>query len=133
MNFKIYVFSEKIEKFYLDAIKEYEKRLSRYCRIQLIEVKNKEQFLKKLSEKTYKIILTVKGTNISSEELASKINSYAISSTSDISIIIGDAYIKGDEEIALSFMEMNAGLKATIIFEQIYRAYRILNNEPYHK
>lgn len=133
MNFKIYILGGKIDKFYLDAIKEYEKRLSRYCKIQLIEVKSKEQLLKKLSERTYKILLSVKGKNISSEELAVKLNAYATSSNSDISIIIGDIDMECDEKIALSFMEMNAGLEATIMFEQIYRAYRILNNEPYHK
>ena len=133
MNFKIYIIGMKIEKFYLEAIKEYEKRLSRYCKIQLIQLKNNEQLLKKLSDKTFKIILSSTGKNISSEDLAVKINSYATSSNSDISIIISDEAIQCDETLALSSMDMDAGLKATIMFEQLYRAYRIINNEPYHK
>lgn len=133
MNFKIYLLSDKIAKFYKDAIKEYEKRLGRYCKIQLIEVKNQDALSKSLSPNSYKIWITTKGEGISSEELAAKINKYAISGNSDMAIIIGCDPIQFDEHLAISSMDMESGLLVTILFEQIYRAYRILNNQPYHK
>lgn len=133
MNFKIYTVSNKLDKFYIEAIKEYEKRLSRYCKIELIQVKNEEQFLKKLSDKSYKIIIRTTGQQLSSEGLADKINILGISGNSDIALIIGADNFTYDEAIAISPMEMDLGLLATIIFEQLYRSYRILNNQPYHK
>jgi 23S rRNA (pseudouridine1915-N3)-methyltransferase len=133
MNFKIYSISNKIYKFYMEAIKEYEKRLSRYCKIELIQVKNEEQLLKKLSDKSYKIVISTTAQQISSEELADKINALGISGNSDIALIIGTDSFPYDEAISISSMEMDFGLITTIIFEQLYRAYRILNNEPYHK
>ncbi|WP_019120878.1 23S rRNA (pseudouridine(1915)-N(3))-methyltransferase RlmH [Brevibacillus massiliensis] len=133
MNFKIYVIGDKIEKFYLEGIKEYEKRLSRSCKIQLHHFKNLESLSKKLSDKTYKIVISSKGNTISSEELADKINLLGVTGKSDVSLLIGADSIPHDEVLSISPMEMDLGLKTTIIFEQIYRAYRILNNEPYHK
>lgn len=133
MNIKVYLVADKIEKFYLEAIKEYEKRLSRYCKIQLIQVKNKNQLLKISQSKSYKILVSPKGQQISSEELADKINSLAISGKSDIAFIIAAEKVPHEEVLSISPMEMDLGLKATILFEQIYRSYRIINNEPYHK
>lgn len=133
MNFKIYLVGNKIDKFYMEAIKEYEKRLSRYCKIQLIQVKNQNQLSKINQIKSYKILVSPKGQQISSEELADKINSLAISGKSDIAFIIDIENAPWDEILSISPMEMDPGLKATILFEQIYRAYRIINNEPYHK
>lgn len=130
MNFKIYLVGDKIDKFYTEAIKEYEKRLSRYCKIQLVHVKNEKQLLKNISDKFYKILISSKGQQISSEELADKINLLGISGKSDIAIIIGVENIFCDEMLSISPMEMELGLKATITFEQIYRSYRIINNEP---
>lgn len=133
MNFKIYVIGDKIEKFYLEGIKEYEKRLSRYCKIQLHYIKNEESLSKKLSDKHYKVFISTKGKIISSEDLADKINHLGVTGQSDVSLIIGADSVPHDEVLSISPMEMDLGLITTIIFEQIYRAYRILNNEPYHK
>ncbi|KAE9635662.1 23S rRNA (pseudouridine(1915)-N(3))-methyltransferase RlmH [Defluviitalea raffinosedens] len=133
MNYKIYVVGNKIQKFYTDGIKEYVKRLSRYCKPSLVPVKNEEDLLKKLSPKSYKILIASYGAQLSSEELASKINHLGVSGKSDIAIIIGSTKANYDECLAISPMEMDLGLTATILFEQIYRAYRIINNEPYHK
>lgn len=133
MNFKIYIVADKIDKFCLVAIKEYEKRLSLYCKIQLIQVKTVELLQKKLSDKTYKILISTSGELISSEALSSKINNLAVSGKSNVSIIIGAESIPHDEKMAISPMEIDLGLQTTIIFEQIYRGYRILNNQAYHK
>jgi 23S rRNA (pseudouridine1915-N3)-methyltransferase len=132
MNFKIYVTETKIEKFYLEAVKEYEKRLSRYCKIQLLQMKNKELLLKELPNKSYKIFLSNNGKHISSEELAAKVNTLGLSGISDVAISLG-AEIPHDEVLAIGSMDMDIGLQAAIIFEQLYRSYRIINNQAYHK
>lgn len=133
MNFKVYIIGEKIHKFYREAIKEYEKRLSRYCKISLIYIKNENQLDKKAFGKAYNIGIGDNGCIISSEELSSKINNFAINGISDISIIIGAECTEYNEVLTISPMEMDLGLKCTIIYEQIYRAYRIINNQAYHK
>ena len=138
MNYKIYTIAEnKIDKFYIEAIKEYEKRLSKYCKIKLHHIKNREQLLSKLSKNSHVILISTEGANISSEELAEKINSYGVTGISNITIILGDSLEmfkdNFDESIMISTMDMEIGLQATILFEQIYRAYRIINNQPYHK
>ncbi|MFC6334257.1 23S rRNA (pseudouridine(1915)-N(3))-methyltransferase RlmH [Paenibacillus septentrionalis] len=133
MKITIYTISEKIEKFYLEAIKEYEKRLGRYCTIKLIDLKKKDQLEKKLNNSSYKIILAKTQPSVSSEELAAKINDLGVSGTSDVSIIISSELNQYDEMITLSQMEMDTGLETTILVEQLYRAFRIIHNHPYHK
>ncbi|MFG6497271.1 23S rRNA (pseudouridine(1915)-N(3))-methyltransferase RlmH [Fictibacillus sp. UD] len=133
MNIKVYVVGEKIDKTFLEGIKEYEKRLSRYCKIKLQSFKNEEQLLKKLADKSYKILISVNGKTVTSEELADKINHLGITGKSDVTFVIGTNNIPHDEVVALSTIEMDLGIKTLIMFEQIYRSYRILGNEPYHK
>ncbi|WP_268893736.1 23S rRNA (pseudouridine(1915)-N(3))-methyltransferase RlmH [Paenibacillus puerhi] len=70
---------------------------------------------------------------ISSEELASKIDNWASTGNSDVSIVIGAEDIPHIEIVTLNQMEMDLGLNTAILFEQIYRAYRIINIHPYHK
>jgi 23S rRNA (pseudouridine1915-N3)-methyltransferase len=133
MNIKIYIVGDKIEKTFLEGIKEYEKRLSRYCKIKLQHFRNEQQLLKKLTDKTYKISISVMGKSVTSEELAEKINHLGITGKSDVTFVISDDNIPHDELLAISPMEMDLGIKTLIMFEQVYRSYRILNNEPYHK
>jgi len=133
MNFKIYIVGRKIDKTYLEGIKEYEKRLSRYCKTTLQYFKNEELLLKKLSDKSYKISISIHGKMISSEQLSEKINHLGIQGQSDLTFIIGSENTSFDDKISISPMEMDIGMKTMIMYEQIYRAYRILNNEPYHK
>ncbi|MBA9085984.1 23S rRNA (pseudouridine1915-N3)-methyltransferase [Fontibacillus solani] len=133
MKFTIYIVCEKIEKFYLEAIKEYEKRLGRYCTIKLIYLKREDQLEKKISDSSYKILVTNTNQLLSSEELAEKINDLGVSGTSDISIIIGSETVLYDEKLTMSQMDMDTGLKTTVLIEQLYRAFRIIQNHPYHK
>lgn len=133
MNFKVYAIGDKLDKFYLDAIKEYTKRLSRYCKTSFTQLKSVEQLSKNLSDKSHTITVTPSGIHLTSEELAERINTWGISGNSDITIIIGTTDLLSDEKLAISSMDMDLGLTSTVIFEQIYRAYRILNNQPYHK
>ncbi|HHW06205.1 MAG TPA: 23S rRNA (pseudouridine(1915)-N(3))-methyltransferase RlmH [Clostridia bacterium] len=133
MNFIIYLVNCKIDRFYREAIREYEKRLSRYCKTQVIAAKNAGVLASKLPGKLYKIIISTQGQLMSSEELAEKINRLGLAGNSTAAVIIGAEDMAGDESWAISPLEMDPGLQATVIFEQIYRAYRILHHEPYHK
>ena len=138
MNFNIYIINDtKLDTFYLEAIKEYEKRLSRYCKIKLQYLKKEEHLLSKLSKDSYTILISTKGRGLSSEEFAEKIDNYGLSGISNLSIVVGDSLKPSNynfsESMVLIPMDIEIGLLATVLYEQIYRAYRIINNHPYHK
>ncbi len=139
------------EKYLLDAIKEYEKRISKYSKINIIEVpdenydmiktleKEKESILKYINEKDYIIILDIEGNEITSVEFAEKINDI-FNHNSDIAFIIGGSYglhndIKkiGNYRLSFSKMTFPHQLFRVILMEQIYRTFKINNNETYHK
>ena len=139
------------EKYLLDAIKEYEKRISKYSKINIIEVpdenydmiktleKEKENILKYINEKDYIIILDIEGNEITSVEFAEKINDI-FNHNSDIAFIIGGSYglhndIKkiGNYRLSFSKMTFPHQLFRVILMEQIYRTFKINNNETYHK
>lgn len=147
------------EKFYTDAIAEYSKRLSRYCRLEVIQVadektpdgaseaqerqiKEKEgsRILAQIKDGAYVIALSVQGTMLSSEQLASKLNKLGVDGQSQIVLIIGGSLGLSDEVLKradyhLSFSPMTFPhqLMRVILLEQIYRSYRIISGEPYHK
>lgn len=133
MKFDIYVIQPKLEKFYLDAIKEYEKRLTRYGKTQLHLLKNREQLSIQLAGSNFTVLITPTKQTISSESFADKINSWGVSGTSQVAFIIGSDFPQADERLSLSQMDMEPGLQATLLYEQLYRAYRIIHNHPYHK
>lgn len=140
------------EKYLKDAIEEYKKRLSKYTNLELIEVKDEglveekkaiflegEKILKHISPKDYIITLEIEGKMYSSEEFAEKINQIQ-TENSNIVFIIGGSYglseeIKNKSRLHLSFSKMTFPhqLFRVFLLEQIYRAYKILNNESYHK
>ena len=159
MKITILTVGKMKEKYLKDAIAEYSKRLSRYCRLEIVETadektpdqasealekqirkKEGERLRKYLREDAYKIALAIDGKMLSSEEFAEKIERLGIQSTSHIIFIIGGS-IGLDEEILkkadylLSFSKMTFPhqLMRVILLEQIYRGYRILSGEPYHK
>ena len=147
------------EKFYTDAIAEYSKRLSRYCRLEVIQVadektpdgaseaqerqiKEKEgsRILAQIKDGAYVIALAVQGTMLSSEQLPSKLNKLGVDGQSQIVLIIGGSLGLSDEVLKradyhLSFSPMTFPhqLMRVILLEQIYRSYRIISGEPYHK
>ncbi len=140
------------EKFFKDAIAEYQKRLSKYTKLEIIEVedinlpniidiKKKEAELleKYIGPKDYLITLEIDGKQISSLEL-SKMLSTTLIENSNIIFLIGGSYgiaesIKNRSNYALSFSKMTFPhqLFRVILLEQIYRSYKIMNNESYHK
>ena len=147
------------EKFYRDAIEEFAKRLSRYCKLEIIEVadektdeqasdnevrlvkeKEGERILKNIKDDAYVVCLCIDGKQLDSEELSEKIEKLGVSGTSHIYFVIGgslglsDMVIKrADYKLSFSKMTFPHQLMRVILLEQIYRAYRIMNNEPYHK
>ena len=147
------------EKYLEDAIAEYTKRLSKYCKLEIIEVadektpdnasetveeqiraKEAERILKYVKDDAYVITLEILGKLLTSEELADKIDTLGIQGTSHIIFIIGGSIGLGQEVLkrsnyALSFSKMTFPhqLMRVILLEQIYRSYRIINGEPYHK
>ena len=147
------------EKYLKDAISEYSKRLGRYCKLDIVEVqdektldnasegmerqirfKEAERIARYIKEDSYVIALAIEGRKLSSEELAEKIGTLGVQGTSHITFIIGgsiglDESILRRADYLLSFSKMTFPhqLMRVILLEQIYRGYRILANEPYHK
>lgn len=140
------------EKYLKDAIDEYLKRLKKYTSVEIIELKDEglveeqkaiqlegDKILKNISPKDYLITLEIEGKEYSSEEFAEKINQIQIEN-SNIVFVIGGSYglskeIKEKSKMHLSFSKMTFPhqLFRVFLLEQIYRAYKILNNESYHK
>lgn len=147
------------EKYLRDAIAEYSKRLSRYCKLEIIEVadektldqasetweeniraKEGERILKYIKDDMYVITLEIGGKMLSSEEFAEKIESLGVQGKSSIAFVIGGSIGLGKEvlrrsDYALSFSKMTFPhqLMRVILLEQVYRGYRIINGAPYHK
>ena len=147
------------EKYFTDAIKEYSKRLSRYCKLESVEradektpdgaseaeevairEKEGERILKALKDDAYVIALAIEGKMLDSVELSQKIDRLGVSGTSHIAFVIGGSLglapaVMKRADYALSFSRMTFPhqLMRVVLLEQLYRSYRILKNEPYHK
>lgn len=147
------------EKYLRDAIAEYTKRLSKYCKLEIIEVadektpdhasetvedmiraKEAERILKHIKDDAYVITLEINGKMLTSEELADKVDTLGIQGVSHIAFVIGGSIGLGEEvlkrsDYALSFSKMTFPhqLMRVILLEQIYRSYRIITGQPYHK
>lgn len=147
------------EKFFDDAIKEYSKRLSKYCKLNIVEVKDEKtkenaspteedivketegkRILDKISDSSKVIALAIEGKELDSVELAKQIENFRISGTSDVTFVIGGSLglhktvlDRADMKLSFSRMTFPHQLMRVILLEQIYRSFRIINNEPYHK
>lgn len=147
------------EKYIKLGIDEFSKRLSRYAKLEIIElndekapenlsprdmeiIKNTEgdAILSKIRPNSYTIALAIDGKNLSSESLAKKINDLSVSGNSHINFVIGgslglsDSVLKAsDFKLSFSSMTFPHQLMRLILLEQIYRSFRINNSEPYHK
>lgn len=147
------------EKYWLDALREYEKRLSRYCKMEILEVADEKtpdgaspgqcrqimdkegcRLMEKIQEDAFVITLEIEGKMLASEELAEKLGGWAVQGKSHLTFVIGGSLglseeVKNRSNFALSFSRMTFPhqMMRVILMEQIYRAYRILNHEPYHK
>lgn len=150
----------KVREQYLKlAIDEFSKRLSKYCSLELIEVddekapenlsekqmqivkdKEGEKILSKIKDTSYVITLEINGKQLSSEEFAHALSSLAVEGKSNITFVIGgslglsDAVSKrSDYKLSFSKMTFPHQLMKVILLEQVYRGFRIVKGEPYHK
>ena len=147
------------EKYLRDAVTEYSKRLSRYCKLEIIEVadektpdqaseavedairkKEGERLLKHISDDMYVITLEIIGKMLTSEEFADRLKTLGVQGKSSVAFVIGGSIGLGKEvlkrsDYALSFSKMTFPhqLMRVVLLEQVYRGYRIMNGAPYHK
>ncbi len=134
------------EKYLMDAINDYMKRLSKYYKVDLIELKDsniteeKKLILSHLNKSDYIISMCIEGVEYSTIELKDKIDNLLTSGQSNITFIIGgsdglDNEIKSISNELISFSKLTYphGLFRLILLEQIYRVFKIMNNETYHK
>lgn len=147
------------EKYLNDGIQEYTKRLSRYCKLSFFQVADEktvekasealneqikniegERLLKHIREQDYVIALAIEGTMLDSVQLSKKIGQLGVEGKSIIDFVIGgslglsEAVLKrADYKLSFSKMTFPHQLMQMILLEQIYRGFRILNHEPYHK
>lgn len=159
MNITVIVVGKLKEKYLKDAVQEYSKRLSRYCKLNIIElqdekisrnaskkeediIKEKEgkRILKHLNEGNYIIALDLKGNMISSVEFAHKVEKLALAGNSSITFIIGgslgisrEILQKSDYKLCFSKMTFPHQLFRVMLLEQVYRGFKIIKGEPYHK
>ena len=154
MKIKIVSVGSIKEKFLKDAISEYLKRLTRFAKIEIIEVdetriQNKseeqvkkeegERLLKRIGQDEFVFLLDLKGELISSEVLAQKINDLINKGISPLTFVIGGTLGLSEEvrkraniKLSISKMTFTHQMCRMIILEQIYRAFKIINNEEYH-
>ena len=150
----------KIKENYLkDAIAEYSKRLGKYCKLEIIETvdektpdnaseaeeelirtKEAQRILKHIRPDAYVVTLEIEGEQMASEQFAEKIRRLGVQGISHVVFVIGGSIGLGREvrarsDLALSFSKMTFPhqLMRAILLEQVYRGFRIINGEPYHK
>lgn len=159
MKFRIITVGKLKEKYLKDGIAEYLKRLQRYATVEIIEVadeqtpdsasemeelqikaKEAQRIHKYIKDDTYLIALAIEGTMLTSEQLAERIEQLGISGKSHITMVIGgslglDKSILQQADLLLSFSKLTFPhqLMRLILVEQLYRSYRIMKGEPYHK
>lgn len=147
------------EKFFSDAIAEYAKRLTKYCKLEQVEVpdekapenlsekeegqikeKEGERILSKIPDSAYVMALAIEGNNLSSEELAEKMATLGLNGDSHIVFVIGGSLglspkvlARADFKLSFSKMTFPHQLMKVVLLEQVYRGFRIIRGEPYHK
>ncbi len=159
MHIKVIAVGKLKEKYLAEAVGEYEKRLSRFAKLELVQlpdikipdkasaaeeeaVKRSEgdKILEKIPQGAYVYALCVEGKQQSSEAFAQQLHMLALSGRSEVCFIIGgslglDERVKARADVRLSFSAMTFPhmLMRVVLLEQIYRAFKINNNESYHK
>ncbi|MCI9412575.1 MAG: 23S rRNA (pseudouridine(1915)-N(3))-methyltransferase RlmH [Eubacterium sp.] len=159
MKIRILCVGKIKEKFMREALGEYSKRLSRYIKLEIIEVvdektpdsasekeenqirdKEAERLLKQIRQEDYVIALAIDGKMYDSVAFSRKLDRFGMLGRGSVVFVIGGSLGLGeqvleraDESISFSKMTFPHQLMRVILLEQIYRGYRILRNEPYHK
>lgn len=159
MNIEIICIGKLKEKYWKDASSEYAKRLGRFCRFRITElkesrlpenafpadeemVKEKEgkEILKALKNNQYVVALDIRGKEMDSEKLAARLDRLMTDGVSDVAFIIGgslglspEVLSRADYRLSFSPMTFPHQLMRIILQEQIYRCFKIIHNETYHK
>lgn len=159
MNINIIAVGKIKEKYIKEGISEFSKRLSRYAKLKIIEIADEKapenlskkdmegvmesegnKIISKIPPNSYIISLVIEGKYISSEIMSKKIEDIMVSGNNDITFIIGGSLglsnrVKEMSDFKLSFSKMTFPhqIMRLILLEQIYRSFRIMKNEPYHK
>ena len=159
MNIRIICIGKLKESYWRDAVTEYGKRLSSYCSLEIVELKEarlpanagfaeEEQvkltegrdILSKIDKNDFVISLEIKGKSQTSEAFAAKLKYLALSGKSTIDFVIGgslglsnEVSARADMKLSFSDMTFPHQMMRVILLEQIYRAFKINKNEPYHK
>ena len=159
MNIKVVCVGKIKEKYIQEGIKEFSKRLSRYCNLDIIEIndekapenlsqkemeivksKEGEKILAKIPQNGHVISLVIEGKQLTSEGLAENIEKLMVSGTNDICFVIGgslglskEVIKRSDYKLSFSKMTFPHQLMRLILLEQVYRGFRIMKGEPYHK
>ena len=159
MNIRILSVGKIKEKYLRDGIAEYTKRLGRYCKVSFSQVGDEktpdgaseaqeeairkiegERLLKQIKDSDYVIALALDGKMMDSPTLSSHLEKLAVQGNSTIDFVIGgslglsdEVLRRADEKLCFSLMTFPHQLMQIILLEQIYRSYRIINHEPYHK
>lgn len=159
MNINIICIGKLKEKYWRDAVSEYSKRLGSYCRLNIIELKESplranasaadeqavkdeegKEILKKIRDGEYVITLEVRGKSFSSEHLAEHLEHLAIDGRSTVDFVIGgslglspEVSRRADLKLSFSAMTFPHQMMRVILLEQIYRSFKIIRHETYHK
>ena len=156
MNIKIIAVGKLKEKYSKEAIEEFKKRLSAYCSLSLVEIPAQElkddnmakkymelegqKILTAIKSEAYVITLEIKGNQLSSEDFAKKIKDLSNEGHNEIVFVIGGANGLSKEvseranyKLSFSKMTFTHQLIRIFLYEQIYRAFKIINNENYHR
>ena len=147
------------EKFFREAVAEYCKRLSKYCKLEILEVADEKtpekastaeeeqikeregaRLLKQIPESAYVLALAIDDAQMDSVSFSRKIENLGMTGKSHLIFLIGGSLgladsvlLRADEKISFSKMTFPHQLMRVILLEQIYRGYRIMKGEPYHK
>ena len=159
MNINIIAIGKLKERYWQDAVREYSKRLGSYCSLQIIELKESplranpsaadelavkeaegQEILRRIRRGDYVISLEIRGKGMSSEQLAAKIEDLALNGKSTIDFVIGGSLglspavsQRADLKLSFSAMTFPHQMMRVILLEQIYRSFKIIRGETYHK
>jgi len=156
VNIRVVAVGRLKEGFWRDACAEYLKRLGAYASLEVREVEDRDPgkaggvpaalakegaaVLGAIPERSYVILLAIEGRELSSEEFSSRLDALALEGRSDVTFIVGgpngvDGRVRARADEALSFgpMTLPHNLARVVLLEQLYRAFKISRNEPYHK
>lgn len=159
MNISVICVGKLKEKYWADAVREYSKRLNSYCDLEIVELKERRlpdksgpseelsvkesegtEILRRIKDSMYVVTLEIKGRELSSEMLAEKIEKLAVEGISNIAFVIGGSLglsesvsSRADFRLSFSPMTFPHQMMRVILLEQIYRSFKIIKNEVYHK